>query len=560
MTYIYISLFLSDLLSKFGLISTNQMKGLTNLSILQSLVIMLLFAIPFSSCKNKEKAGIWPLPKKELKNLETTIKHSNEYIEKAHLKTDSLKAQLNKTFSTSEKLRVMQEIVQFYQPRMADSSLVYAEKAHSLAKEFGNPSDIRRASILMAGALSASGYFSVATMTFDTISMASASKEDKIEYWTVGRQMYSNLCNYVGEGKGLYEIYKAKEEECSDSLIAVLPEKDSFRACMIAGTYFNNGKDILSRNELLAILPKLEKGSQIYGMATFQIAQTYQRTDQTEYAKYLAIAAESDVMGAISDGFALPTLAEWLYSEKQYQEAFRYINYAMNGAYVGSARMRLVNISSLVPTIDEAYREEINSSLSDFALYAMMVSLILIGLIAVMAVTVVEMRKRRLEHTQLASLSKLKDKYIRDFISLCSAYSEKYDQLAKTVTIKVKAGQAQDLIKMLKYSKTSESENEEIYQTIDRVFMSLYPNFIEEINSLLVPEHRYEIEKEKKSLSPELRIYGFVKLGVNESVKIARMLNYSTNTVYAYRNRMRNKAINHDTFDDEVMNLDSENK
>ena len=295
-------------------------------------------------------------------------------------------------------------------------------------------------------------------------------------------------------------------------------------------------------------------------MTAFQLSQTYRRTDHSKYAAYLAMAAESDIMGGITDGFALPSLAEWLYQERHYQEAFRYINFAINDANRGSARMRLVNISSMVPGIDEAYRDEINTSLSEFTLYAVMVSIILIGLIVFLALILKEMRKRRAEHSQLASLSKLKDRYIRDFIGLCSAYSEKYDQLAKTVQRKVTAGQSQDLLKLVKYGKASESENEEFYETIDRVFLTLYPQFIPQINTLLLPEEQFEYDEETTTLTPELRIYGFVRLGVTESNKIAKILNYSSNTVYSYRNRMRNKAINRDTFDDEVTKIDQEEK
>ncbi|MDE6410077.1 MAG: hypothetical protein K2K81_07535 [Muribaculaceae bacterium] len=497
------------------------------------------------------------MPEKELKSLELTIKNAEKYRKQSNEHADSLKRALRaKGLSNKRKLQILQEIVGYYRPRMADSALNYAYLTYNIAKEGGNQAEINLGLLAIADAQSASGYFSASIMTYDSIRMEGASKDDMLNYWYTGRQMYSNLCNYIGEGKGLYEMYQAKEDECVDSLIANLPKGSEFRVFLTSGVYINNGKDKLAREELEPLLPTLSKGSQIYGMTAFQLAQAYRRTDPTKYAAYLALASESDVIGGINDGFALPSLSEWLYKENHYQEAFRYINFAMNDAYLGSARMRLVNIASLVPGIDEAYRNEINDSLSDFTLYALMVSVILIILIVILALLLREMRKRRQAHTQLASLSKMKDSYIRDFIGLCSAYSEKYDLLAKTVTRKIAAGQSQDLLKLLKNGKASESENEEFYQTIDRVFMSLYPDFIEQINNLLQPDQRYDVDKNTESLNPELRIYGFVRLGVTESAKIAKILNYSANTVYSYRNRMRNKAIDRDTFDEDVMKID----
>ncbi|MDE6256166.1 MAG: hypothetical protein K2M39_08235 [Muribaculaceae bacterium] len=522
-------------------------------------ILILTSASVFSSCRHHGNEGRWAMPEKELKSLESAIKNAEKYRKLSEAKADSLKQLLKKpNISNSEKLQILQEIVAYYRPRMADSSLNYAYMTYNLAKETGNRNEINLGLLAIADAQSASGYFSAAIMTYDSISMSDAPKDDMLTYWYTGRQLYSNLCNYIGERKGLYEIYQSKEDECRDSLIANLPANNDFRSFLISGVQINNGKDKLAIEELEPLLPTLIKGSQIYGMTTFQLSQAYRRIDQTKYAAYLALAAESDVIGGINDGFALPSLSELLYKEKHYQEAFQYINFAMNDAYRGSARMRLVNISSLVPSIDEAYRNEINDSLSDFTLYALMVSVILIILIVILALLLREMRKRRQAHTQLASLSKMKDSYIRDFIGLCSAYSEKYDILAKTVTRKITAGQSQDLLKLLKNGKASESENEEFYQTIDRVFMSLYPDFIEQINNLLLPDQRYDIDKNSESLNPELRIYGFVRLGLAESAKIAKILNYSANTVYSYRNRMRNKAINRDTFDEDVMKIDSD--
>ncbi|MDE6717684.1 MAG: hypothetical protein K2J70_05760, partial [Muribaculaceae bacterium] len=477
----------------------------------------------------------------------------------SELKADSMKRLLQKAApSLGRRITLMEEISKYYSPRMADSALTYAYRAHSLAKENGQDELIDRTALTLTNALSASGYFSAAVTIFDSVAKKNLSHDDRLSYWYIGRQLYSNICNYVGETGRLYDIYFEKENVFVDSLIRFLPEGNDFKVFLKAQVLINAGKEEAARKELLKVLQRCTKGSQIYGMTAYQISQSYQKTDQTRYAAYLAMASESDIIGGIRDGFALPSLSDWLYREKEYATAFKYINFAMNDAYLGSARMRLVNISSFVPDIDEAYRNEINSSLSDFAIYALMVSVILIILIIVLALLLKEMRKRRLAHTQLVSVSKMKDSYIRDFIGLCSAYSEKYDVLAQTVMRKIQAGQSQDLLKLVKSGKASESENEEFYKTIDRVFASLYPNFIEQINELLIPEERYSMDNGGASaLNPELRIYGFVRLGVTESSKIAKILNYSSNTVYTYRNRMRNKALNRETFDDDVLNLDS---
>ena len=76
----------------------------------------------------------------------------------------------------------------------------------------------------------------------------------------------------------------------------------------------------------------------------------------------------------------------------------------------------------------------------------------------------------------------------------------------------------------------------------DTIFLSIFPNFIQDFNSLLRPEERIQI-KEGELLTPELRIYALIRLGIHDNTKIASFLHYSLQTVYNYRMKMRNKAI-----------------
>lgn len=519
----------------------------------------IVFVFLLLSCGNNPKSVHWPLPERELKSLEKSIKGAKKYGDLAEAKADSIKQKLQeKKLSICNRVRVMEEVADFYRPRMADSALTYANYAYVLSKKSNDSICIESAHLTLTDALSAAGYFSAAVAVFDSIPHGGLTPENKIHYWQTGRQLYSNMCNYIGEGGRLYDLYQEKENIYVDSLLRFLPDYNDFKIFLKSQQLITAGRYETARQMLEPMLQRVPKGSQIYGMTAYQIAATYKTSDQTHYAAFLSKAAESDIIGGIRDGYALPALSKWIFTQGSYKLAFDFINFAMNDAYRGSARMRLVNISSMVPEIDNAYRNQIDSSLSDFALYAIMVSIILIAVILVLVLLIREMRKRRLAHSELAQVSKMKDSYIRDFIGLCSAYSEKYDSLAKTVTRKITAGQSQDLLKLVKSGKASEDENEEFYLTIDRVFMSLYPHFIEQINNLLLPDQRFDVGKNVTSLNPELRVYGFVRLGVTESAKIAKILNYSPNTVYSYRNRMRNKAINHEGFDEEVMNLDNE--
>jgi len=517
----------------------------------------LIISSLLSACSER-KTGYWAFPNKELRELDKTIDDAAKYKLKSDLFTDSLRKIAART-STSEstRLNIYLELSDYYRPRQADSALIYARKAMLLSRQRDVRDEILQSTFLEIEALSASGLFSAAVLAYDSIPTDNLSPEIKMDYWIVGRHLYSNICNYVGEELDpSYNEYHDKLDICIDSIIRFTSLDSPYRIFTINERLVNHGKDTEARRGLDSLLNTCTKGDNLYGMVAYQIAQTYRKSDPTDFAAYLALAAESDIIGAVCDGYALPTLSAWLYEHGDLDKAFNYINFALNEAYEGNARMRIVNLSKWLPSIDQAYRQDLKEKRNEFATFAIVIIICVIGLIIALAYLTREMKRRRKYHAKIASVSKIKDQYIGNFIRLCSVYSEKYDSLNKTVIRKLTAGQSQDLLKLVKYGKTSETENEEFYKTIDGVFLQIYPDFIEKINLLLKPEERFEIDKESKILTPELRIYGFVRLGVTESAKIARILNYSSNTVYAYRNRMRKRAINHETFDSDVVSID----
>ncbi|MDE6298247.1 MAG: hypothetical protein K2M10_01180, partial [Muribaculaceae bacterium] len=116
------------------------------------------------------------------------------------------------------------------------------------------------------------------------------------------------------------------------------------------------------------------------------------------------------------------------------------------------------------------------------------------------------------------------------------------------------AGQTEDLLKMINSGKINEQDSADFYPLVDKALLDLFPDFVENINTLLLPDRQIEL-KPGELLTPELRIYVFVRLGIDQSTRIAQILHYSVNTVYTYRNRMRNRAIDRDNFDAQVADL-----
>ena len=140
------------------------------------------------------------------------------------------------------------------------------------------------------------------------------------------------------------------------------------------------------------------------------------------------------------------------------------------------------------------------------------------------------------------------------FIMLCYQYIERLESQRKLVIRKIRANQQNELLSILSSSKRSTEENQNFLSQFDKIFLSLYPSFVNELNSLLIPEAQIEL-KEDNEMTPSLRVAALVRLGVTESPKIAGILSYSLQTIYNYRSTLKNSAIDKEHFEENLQKL-----
>ena len=140
------------------------------------------------------------------------------------------------------------------------------------------------------------------------------------------------------------------------------------------------------------------------------------------------------------------------------------------------------------------------------------------------------------------------------FIMLCYQYIERLENQRKLVIRKIKTNQQKELLSILSSSKRSTEESQNFLSQFDKIFLSLYPSFVKELNTLLTPEAQIQL-KEDNELTPSLRVAALVRLGVTESPKIASILSYSLQTIYNYRSTLKNSAIDKDHFEENLQKL-----
>ena len=160
----------------------------------------------------------------------------------------------------------------------------------------------------------------------------------------------------------------------------------------------------------------------------------------------------------------------------------------------------------------------------------------------------------RVSNDELKNTNAKRELMANAFIRLCYQYIERLENQRKLVIRKIKTNQQKELLSILSSSKRSTEESQNFLSQFDKIFLSLYPSFAKELNTLLTPEAQIQL-KEDNELTPSLRVAALVRLGVTESPKIAGILSYSLQTIYNYRSMLKNSAIDKDHFEENLQKL-----
>jgi hypothetical protein len=276
-------------------------------------------------------------------------------------------------------------------------------------------------------------------------------------------------------------------------------------------------------------------------------------------------------------------LALYLFENNEIDRAYEYINFSLEDAKFFNTRLRLAQISNILPLINTSYQiksENQKAKLQHYLEAISILSLLLIFTLAYIYKQILTLSKARNElqkaNSQLTNLNldlkkvinqleelniklsesnHIKEQYIGLFLSICSSYIDKMDILRKYVNKQLSIGKGAELYETTKSKKIIEEELKEFYDNFDNTFLHLFPNFVEEINSLLLEEETINIKK-GELLNTELRIFALIRLGITDSSKIAAFLRYSVNTIYNYRVKIKNKSsVPRDDFENSVMRI-----
>lgn len=532
-----------------------------------SLIYILCFsALTSSFAQNKNIKDLY-------EQLDQAIEQSQYYINQKESRITKIKKQSRQGHTPPQLLTAYYKLYEEYQTYKSDSSIYYIHQAIDLAKRNNMKSDITKLRSLLALQYSTSGAFTEALHVLQSIDKKTLNNSNKKDYYIAFYHVYGELgFTNINIDTELSQEFYSKQDCYRDTLFSILSpnSEDYLMRKEVLLTSQNKLKEALKINDIR--LSKCKKGSHEYGIVAYYRYLIYRSLKDEDMVKYwLLQSAICDVKCAINDQASLWILAEILSKEKDVERSYKYINFSWKANKKFRTRIRSWQISPVLGTIDHNYQAELKKANHRLIFAIICVSLLVIAL--ALLTFYVNKQKSYLSNarnelkktnTQLEELNNklsstngmlkasndklnesngVKEEYIGQFLGACSHYIDKLDKMRLNVNKMVKNKQYNELYSMTKSSEVKEQELEELYANFDKVFLNLFPNFVEDLNGLLKEECQIHLSSPNK-LSAIVRVFALIRLGIDDSTKIAEFLHYAVNTIYNYRAKLRNGAIN----------------
>ena len=517
--------------------------------------------------------------------LDNLLEQRKTLIDNKNKDINRLKKNLTTSENTLKRLQTYEQLFEEYYVFQFDSAMTYLNKGIKLAKETQNTYYYNSNTISKAELLSIGGLYNEAIHEIEQVDTTVLDKAQHFEYYFSLFRIHTYWADFCND-KTYTPTHRLKAQEYLKKAMPFCDETGKTYEYYL-GEYavfvLNNLQ--VARAHYIKAIKQLPQNSRFYAMSCFALSGSYGNEGNTEkQEEFLLLSSIADIENCTMENFALQNLAMYIFehNKDELDLAQQYIQTALEDAHFYNNRLRIIEISSKLPVIVSSYQQTLNQRNKVQMTAIIAISLLLLFLLSAVFYIVKQTKRLSLQqqelqknnnqlselntqqkelNTQLHDLNALlvdtnrkRERLAKLYIDLCAKYIARLKKQQTLVKRKIKANQTTELLSQLSSERLSEEDAATFLSRFDKAFLDLYPDFTEELNSLLLPEGQIQ-NKSTDELTTEQRIMALIRLGVKESAEIADLLFYSPQTIYNYRSVLKGKAINKETFEEEVMKL-----
>ncbi len=475
-----------------------------------------------------------------------------------------------------QKYQSCMKLYEEYQAFQFDSAFYYINRCMEIQQRIGEADLNAESRIALAHILAVTGIFRKAQQILDGVDVSRLTTKRRVEYY-----------NQLGE-LNLYRSEMAEHTpftlEYIDSaqyyrqLILQIAPKDSYDYIFNQATYICEKGDInRAIGQLERYLPQLHQDERRYSIVTSTLAYFYSRKqDVAMQEHYLLLSAICDMQGAIMENSSLRMLSSILLERGEYAKAYSYLLQASDDAKNYGSRLRSLQVARMAPLINRAYDLQRTASEHRTRLLLGIISVIALFLIGTIAYILSLVKKRRLATEQISRMNseltrhneqmqelntlmkesnRMKDEYIGRFLELSSNLIYRSEERLKLLNRLARDRKMDELYNELKSYKSISEATRLFHQNFDTAFLNIYPDFIQDVNRLMTDENQFDTSSASPRLTTELRVLALIRLGISDNQAIADILRSSLTTIYTYRSKLKARAIQRDSFEDDIRHI-----
>ncbi len=526
-----------------------------------------------------------------LRVLDKTIANSKTFSNTRELKLTALRANYKNVTSVQKHYSVSAQLYTEYRSYKYDSAYAYAGRMLKYAEILKDPDLIFESKIALAFSCLSAGLYKEATEISNSIDTTQLPVKNKANLYLFLSVLNMNMADFSAAEPYYSEYRRSSLGYCRKS-IALFENNNpesimaKIRECQLQEDYPK--AIVIAERYLFSKQPGLHD----YAILVSTLGYFYEvRHDTTKAIECFALAAITDIKMATKETAAIRQLAELLFIRGDIQHAYAYAALALDDANFYNARQRKIEVGRVLPIIEAGRFNIIKQQKDKLLIYAILISVLFV--LFVVATFIILMQKKRLNSARLLILQqntdlqqsneqltkvqkkiskqnidllrvneklkevhRIKDEYIGYFFSANSAYIEKTEEYHKMVARKIRNRQFEELI-ALSANSDLRKEKEDMFALFDQIFIKLFPDFVDRYNQLFNEEDRFNM-KSDGMLSPEIRIFALIRLGITESERIAKFLDFSLSTVKNYKTKAKNRSIvANELFEHKIMEIES---
>lgn len=480
----------------------------------------------------------------------------------------NLKASLSSVPLTNYNSRywLCSKIYEEYKVYQFDSAYVYINKMQNISNVLHDGAKQNDCKIKLGFILLSAGMFKEAFDCFNGIEVRLLNNESKIEYYALKARAHSDLANY--DSNSYYTQYNNAESiKYLDSTIA-LCKPNSYEWLRQQGDKQIRIGDIQEPSRYyLRILKDFKLTAHQRAMIATGLSSSYMKPSQTEErANLLIIGVINDIRSSTKETLASFELGYLLYRNGNAKDAYIFIDQAMNDAEYYGAKLRKIKIAAVLPVVAAQKLVLMEKEKNKFLVYLLTITVVSIFVLMISFIIfnqlkrlkakekIIEEKNLELEsiNDKLVEDTRIKEEYIGYFFNVISGYILKLEKLKRNIDRKLAARKYED-IQLAINEINIKKERDLLFYTFDHIFLKIFPNFITVFNSLFKEEDQIW-PKDNEVLNTDLRIFALLRMGISDNETIANILEYSVNTIYVYKMRIKARSIvPGDQFDKKIM-------